>query len=156
MVEYGFQPDFPSASLAEARRWQINPPRVENGLLDLRATLWSSIDNESSRDLDQIEYSEKLPAGSHHLLVGVEAVGSGLLTDSATDVQAGREATSVYTGVVTFPMLPQELSTDATSLREGQDRLALIVELSVDNGGKVMNRTLYPALVRNRARLSYP
>jgi VacB/RNase II family 3'-5' exoribonuclease len=155
MEENGFHPDLPPAVVAEARQWQSAPPPSENGIADLRSTLWSSIDNESSRDLDQIEFTEKLPDGTYRLLVAIADVGSVVATGSATDQHAASEATSVYTGVVTFPMLPTELSTDATSLREGQDRLALVIELSVDAVGKVIRRTLYPAMVRNRARLSY-
>jgi exoribonuclease II len=156
MEDNGFQPDFPGAAVAEARQWQAAPPAPKTGIADLRSTIWSSIDNQSSRDLDQIEFAEKLPDGTYRLLVGIADVGSVVAKGSATDQHARNEATSVYTGVVTFPMLPTELSTDATSLREGQDRLALIIELIVDATGKVTNRTLYPAMVRNRARLSYP
>jgi exoribonuclease-2 len=117
--------------------------------------LWSSIDNDTSRDLDQIEYVEKLSDGTLRLLVGISDVDADVPKGSATDRQAAAESTSVYTGVTTFPMLPEELSTDLTSLLGAKDRLALIIELHVVDSGEVNCHDVYPGWVRNCAKLAY-
>ena len=93
---------------------------------DLRSLLWSSIDNDSSRDLDQVEYVEKLPDGTTRLLVGVADVDALVPKGSATDLHAASETTSVYTGVTVFPMLPNELSTDRTSLVNARTGRAIV------------------------------
>src|SRR5436305_7523130 len=134
MLEAGFQPDFPPEAATEIqalRQKAGSPDKLKLGLQprDLRSLLWSSIDNDSSRDLDQVEYAEKLSDGAVRLLVGIADVDSAVVKGSATDAHAAAETTSVYTGVTTFPMLPEELSTDLTSLREGEDRLAVVIEL---------------------------
>ena len=122
---------------------------------DLRSLLWSSIDNDSSRDLDQVEYVEELPGGAVRLLIGIADVDGAVPKNSATDRQAGMETTSVYTGVTTFPMLPDELSTDLTSLLEAQDRLALVTEMHLLESGEMDGYSVYPAWPRNRAKLAY-
>ena len=122
---------------------------------DLRALLWSSIDNDSSRDLDQVEFVEKLPDGALRLLVGIADVDSSVPKGSATDSHAASETTSVYTGVMTFPMLPSELSTDLTSLVGDQDRISIIIELHILDSGEVNCHDVYPALIHNRAKLAY-
>jgi exoribonuclease-2 len=121
----------------------------------LRSLLWSSIDNDSSRDLDQVEYAENLPDGTTRLLIGIADVDSSVPKGSATDRQASFETTSVYTGVATFPMLPGELSTDRTSLMDAQDRLSLVIELHLADSGEVTCHDVYPAFLRNRAKLAY-
>src|SRR3954447_5856287 len=120
MIDNGFQPDFPPEARRQmdALRAQSRPQESE-GVRDLRSLLWSSIDNDSSRDLDQAEYVEKLADGTLRLLVGIADVDSSVVKGSAPDRRAGGETTSVYLGVATFPMLPGELSTDLTSLMEG-------------------------------------
>jgi exoribonuclease-2 len=111
MLEAGFRPDFPADVLHEVQllkqaALKDNGPAVR----DLRSILWSSIDNDSSRDLDQVEYVEKLPDGATRLLIGIADVDASVPKGSATDGQAAAETTSVYAGVTTFPMLPGELS----------------------------------------------
>jgi exoribonuclease-2 len=156
MVEAGFQPDFPPEVLHEV---QLLKPGVSKdktaGVCDLRSLLWSSIDNDSSRDLDQVEYVEKLPDGTTRLLVGIADVDASVPKGSATDRQAAAESTSVYTGVTTFPMLPGGLSTDLTSLLDAQDRLSLIIEMWVAASGEVERHEVYPAWLRNCAKLAY-
>jgi VacB/RNase II family 3'-5' exoribonuclease len=154
MLEAGFHPDFPPEVVREVQ--SMRPTENGGAARDLRALLWSSIDNEQSRDLDQVEYVERLPNDTLRLLVGIADVDSRVPAHSATDVQAAAESTSVYTGVRTFPMLPEALSTDLTSLVQDQDRSAVVIELEVGPAGEVNGRAVYPALVRNRAKLAYP
>jgi exoribonuclease-2 len=156
MVEAGFHPDFPEPVAQEVQARKQSPVKFAgNAARDLRSLAWSSIDNDSSRDLDQVEYAEKLSDGTVRLLVGIADVDSSVAKGSATDAHAASETTSVYTGVQTFPMLPEELSTDLTSLVEGQDRLAIIIEMHVLDSGEVKCHDLYPAWLRNRAKLAY-
>jgi exoribonuclease-2 len=159
MLDAGFQPDFPPEVVSEAAK--AESPKTESrnpvgaAARDLRALLWSSIDNDSSRDLDQVEYVEQLPDGSVRLLVGIADVDASVPKGSVTDMHAAAEATSVYTGVAIFPMLPGELSTDRTSLLDAQDRCCIVIELHVLASGEVTGHEVYPAWLRNRAKLAY-
>ncbi len=156
MLEAGFRTDFPADVLREAQFLKQAMPKADGpSVRDLRSLLWSSIDNDSSRDLDQVEYVEELPGGAVRLLIGIADVDGAVPKNSATDRQAGMETTSVYTGVTTFPMLPDELSTDLTSLLEAQDRLALVTEMHLLESGEMDGYEVYPAWLRNRAKLAY-
>jgi exoribonuclease-2 len=117
--------------------------------------LWSSIDNDTSRDLDQIEVAERLPNGDVKVLIGIADVDAFVPKQSAIDRHAAREATTVYTGIRNFPMLPEELSTGKTSLLEHQDCLSVVTEFVVAAGGHVTSSNVYRALVRNQAQLQY-
>jgi VacB/RNase II family 3'-5' exoribonuclease len=158
MLENGFQPDFPAGTDRELAAIAAEPPVPAEitGFADLRNLLWSSIDNDTSKDLDQIEWAERLPDGRIRVLVGVADVDARVSKGSIIDTHAQSETTSVYTGVKVFPMLPVELSEGATSLNENQDRIAIVVEYSVDAQGATNNEQAYRALVRNRAQLAYP
>jgi exoribonuclease-2 len=123
-------------------------------LRDLTALLWSSIDNDDSRDLDQIEWAERTPGGIR-VRVGVADVDSVVAKGTPIDRHAQRETTSVYTGIRTFPMLPERLSTDLTSLNEGQDRAAVVIEMLVAADGSIGGESIYQARVRNHAQLTY-
>lgn len=125
------------------------------GVRDLRELPWSSIDNRESRDLDQVEYAERLPDGSVRLLIGVADVDAYVPRGSATDRHAYANTVSVYTPGVVFHMLPERLSTELTSLLEGADRLAVVTELTVAEGGPVVAVDFYRARVRNRLKLVY-
>src|SRR5215469_654619 len=154
MLDAGFTPDFPADVCRDIQA--LKPIAPKNGAVrDLRSLPWSSIDNDSSKDLDQVEYAEKLPDGTVRLLVGIADVDATVRRDSATSHYAATEATSVYTGVAVFPMLPNEFSTDLTSLRDSQDRLSIVIELRVLDSGEVKNYEVYPAWLRNRAKLAY-
>ena len=155
MLEAGFHPDFPPEIFREIQALKPPAPKISGAVRDLRSLLWSSIDNDSSRDLDQVEYAEQLPDGTTRLLVGIADVDSSVPKGSATDLHAASETTSVYTGVATFPMLPEALSTDLTSLRDAQERLSIIIELRVTDSGDVTCHDAYPAWLRNRAKLAY-
>src|SRR5205807_33322 len=116
MLDAGFRPEFPPEVLAEVKSISAESPQNSTPPKDLRSLLWSSIDNETSRDLDQIEYAERNPDGSYRLLIGIADVDSLVPKSSKTDGYAASETTSVYAGVATFPMLPLDLSTNLTSL----------------------------------------
>jgi len=156
MIEAGFRPDFPAEVTREVQALpQVSPEKPAPAVRDLRGLSWSSIDNDSSRDLDQVEYAEKLPNGDVRLLVGIADVDSLVAKGSAIDQRAAAESTSVYTGVTIFPMLPDQLSTDRTSLVNAQERLSVVIELHVADSGEVNCQDIYPALLRNCAKLAY-
>ena len=155
MIAEGFQPDFSPAvdqqvKVLEAQKGAATPA----GVRDLRSMLWSSIDNDSSRDLDQAEVAERLPSGIR-VLVAIADVDTDVPIDSPIDKHAAYETTSVYTGIETFPMLPEELSTGLTSLNENVDRLAVVIEMVVASDGSISSPGVYRALVRNQAQLTY-
>lgn len=154
MIEAGFAPDLNSAVTKEVQSIVASRPSGSE-VRDLRALLWSSIDDKKSRDLDQIEYAEVLPDGETRLLVGIADVDAFVPKGSAIDMHAAENCTSVYTGVKTFPMLPEELSTDLTSLNAGQDRLAIVTEMILAKNGTVKSTDYYRATVNNHAKLSY-
>lgn len=157
MTDAGFQPDFSPAVINEINAIKSRPAsRPDPAVRDLRPLLWSSIDNKSSRDLDQVEYVEQLDDGTHRLLVGIADVDSTVSKGSATDSHAAAEITSVYTGVVTYPMLPEDVSTQLTSLVQDADRLAIVIELVIAPSGEVGRHDVYQAWLRNRAKLDYP
>ena len=156
MIEHGFQPDFPAGVAPELAAIQAHPEvPAAPGASDLRNLLWSSIDNDTSKDLDQIEWAEQLPDGRIRILVGVADVDARVSKGSIIDGHASSETTSVYTGVRVFPMLPAELSEGITSLNENQDRVAVVIEIAVDASGTASEGKAYRALVRNRAQLAY-
>src|SRR5258708_20262568 len=157
MLENGFEPEFPVDARQQLATIMSNPPKITSGgnVRDLRQLLWSSIDNDTSRDLDQIEVAERLADGQIKILVGVADVDAFVPKGSPLDRHAAKETTTVYAGVIIFPMLPEQLSTGATSLLEADDRLCNVVEFTVNPGGEVTASDVYPALVRNKAHLPY-
>ena len=154
MIERGFEPDFPPPVRAQAESLPEAPPPAVDGVRDLRRLLWSSIDNDTSRDLDQIEVAS--PAGEGiRIQVGIADVETDVPTGSPIDTYAAGAATTVYAAVATFPMLPERLSTGLTSLAENADRLAIVVDMVVAADGSISGSSVYPALVHNRAQLTY-
>jgi exoribonuclease-2 len=156
MDQYGFIPGFPPSVLREvgALAAKIFPDTL-NDPRDLRSLLWSSIDNHDSRDLDQIEVCEEGPNGEIRVRVAIADVDVYVSKDSETDRHAGHNGTSVYTGVTTFPMLPDRLSAGITSLLPGQDRMAVVMEYTVLPDGSVRPGDIYRAIVTNQAKLVY-
>ena len=122
----------------------------------MRNLLWSSIDNDTSKDLDQIEYVEALPNGNSRVLIGIADVDAFVPKGSPIDQHALRETTTVYTGVDIFSMLPEELSTGSTSLLESQERLAVVGDFTIDAQAHVVATEIYLARVLNKAQLAYP
>ncbi|WP_353068538.1 RNB domain-containing ribonuclease [Tunturibacter empetritectus] len=155
MVREGFHTDFPEGSDAQvAAIRSAAGAKTDADVRDLRGLLWSSIDNDTSRDLDQIEVAERVDGGVR-VMVGVADVSASVLKDTPLDRHAAEQTQTVYTAVRNFSMLPTELSTDLTSLNEDEDRMAVVVEFVVDSEGKVQDTAIYRAQVRNKAQLAY-
>lgn len=155
LVTHGFRPDFPAEVLDEVAQLPEARPARDGIARDLRALPWSSIDNRDSRDLDQVEWVEALEGDRIRLLVGVADVDSRVRKDGAIDAHAGVNTTSIYVAGGVFPMLPERLSNDLTSLNPGEDRHAVVVDLVLDAEGKVVAEVIYRAHVRNHARFDY-
>jgi len=151
MRAHGLEPDFSAAAREQLRH--IAAPGA-NSIRDLRSLPWSSIDNDDSRDLDQLEVCAATGSPTR-VLVAIADVDSLVSKDSPLDLHAGTNTTSVYTPAVVFPMLPLELSTDRTSLNEGEDRAAIVIEMVVGPSGQLLESNVYRALVRNHAQLTY-
>jgi exoribonuclease II len=152
LQDNGFEPDLPPGIAAS-----IPAADAAAHVRDLRGLAWSSIDNDDSRDLDQIEVAERLPDGSIRILVGIADVDALVPKDSQVDRFARHNTVTLYTGVHTFAMLPEVLSTDRTSLLEGAEHLAVITEMVVRRDGELddAQTKVYPARVTNRAQLVY-
>ena len=157
MVENGFEPEFPAGVQQQVADLKARPPITPSSkdVRDLRGLLWSSIDNDTSRDLDQIEVAESLTNGDVKVLIGIADVDAFVPKASAIDDHAAKETTTVYAGVRNFPMLPEELSTGASSLLENGDKLGVVIEFVASSDGVVSSSSVYRALVRNKAQLTY-
>ncbi len=155
MIERGLLPDFSPAVLAETGAIAQAPMERGPGIRDLRSLLWASIDNDTSRDLDQLSVSESMTGGKVKVLVAVADVDAAVKPRSAIDEHARTNTTSVYTAAEVFPMLPEKLSTDLTSLGEGRERMAIVIEMVVAADGTVERSDIYRAVVFNRAKLAY-
>ena len=155
MAERGLIPDFPKTVQQEIEELTAPAaPRKTPSLHDMRALLWVSIDNDDSRDLDQLTFAREID-GRDHIFVAIADVDGLVKRDSAIDRYAGQNTTSVYTPTKIFPMLPLKLSNDLTSLNEQCDRSAIVVEMHVDGDGNYHLIDVYPAWVRNHAKLAY-
>ena len=155
MTERGLLPEFSAEVLAEAE--SIAGPAADRdvAIRDLRHLLWCSIDNDDSLDLDQLTVAEVLPDGATKILVAIADVDALVKTGSATDSHAAENAMSVYTAAIILPMLPERLSNDLSSLNEGQERMAIVVEAVIAADGGVTESDVYRALVLNHAKLNY-
>jgi exoribonuclease-2 len=155
MLERGLLPDFSPQALAELDGIDGPATRVEESTRDLRHLVWCSIDNDDSRDLDQLTVAEVMPGGAARILVAIADVDAVVKKHSALDDHARHNTTSVYTGAKTFPMFPDKLSTDLTSLNYGSDRLAIVAEMVIAGDGTLQGSDLYGATVSNHAKLAY-
>ena len=153
MLDRGLQPDFPAGALAQLNGMAAAaaPPEFR----DLSELLWCSIDNDDSRDLDQLSVAEALPGGAARILVAVADVDAVVSAGSPLDAHAAVNTTSVYTAAAVFPMLPERLSTDLTSLGAGQRRLSLVIDMTMTAAGEVTSSRVYRAVVVNKAKLAY-
>ena len=153
LIDSGFAPELDAAAKAELEG--LKPAQMSDGIRDLRSLLWSSIDNTESRDLDQVEVAEQLPDGALRVRLGIADVDALVPKGSALDRHAFTNATSVYTGVSVYPMLPERLSTDLTSLNEGEERVALVADLVLEKDGTPRSHEVYRAMIVNHAKLAY-
>ena len=155
MLERGLLPDFSPEALAELARIPASPSLDGDKARDLRDLLWASIDNDDSRDLDQLTVAEPIAGDAVKILVAVADVDSIVKNGSAIDAHARHNTTSVYTAATVFPMLPEELSTNLTSLNPNEDRTATVVEMVIGKDGSLQASDIYRARVRNHAKLAY-
>ncbi len=155
MREKGLTPDFPKSALEQLSAITDPAAAKPDGLRDLRSLLWASIDNDDSRDLDQLSVAEALPGGETKVLVAIADVDALVKKGTPLDERAAQNTTSVYTAGGVFPMLPEKLSTDLTSLNQDEDRAAIVIEFVVDGGGAPRDEKVYQAVVRNKAKLAY-
>jgi len=158
MRNYGFEPFFPPSVMAQVDEIELEEDILQkagSGARDLRHLLWSSIDNFDTEDLDQLEYCEQGKNGEILAKVAVADVDAFVPKHSITDLHARKSTTSVYTGIETYPMLPDRLSKNLSSLLPNQDRLAIVIEFTVLPHGQVKPGEIYRAMVRNRAKLVY-
>ena len=152
MIERGLEPDFPADAMAQATR--LREPTVDS-VPDQRHLPWCSIDNDDSRDLDQLTAAESAGDGRTRLLIAIADVDVLVGKDSPLDDHAQQNTTSVYTPARIFPMLPERLSTDLTSLNPDEDRIAVVISFVVDREGAVVAGDVARGVVRNRAKLAY-
>lgn len=153
MKERGLKPDFSAQEIQQLEL--INQPASATAeTVDLRSLLWCSIDNDDSRDLDQLTYAEK-DKESYLFWIAVADVSSLVKKNTPIDRHAQINTTSVYTPAKIFPMLPEKLSTDLTSLNENEDRMAMVVKILMNKTGEIENFTIFPAIVHNHAKLAY-
>ena len=155
MIERGFRPDFSSRVVAELERIRGPAERTERSVRDLTRLLWCSIDNDESRDLDQLTVAEALPGGAVKAFVAIADVDALVDRRSALDDHARHNTTSVYTPAAIFSMIPEKLSNDFTSLGFDANRLAIVVEIEFAPDGSPVRSDVYRAAVRNRAKLAY-
>ncbi|MDP2874794.1 MAG: ribonuclease catalytic domain-containing protein, partial [Holophaga sp.] len=155
MLEKGLAPDFSKPALAQLEKITGPAPCTEPSMRDLRSRIWCSLDNDDSRDLDQLTVAEVLPDGATTVWVAIADVDAIVKRATPLDDHAQQNTTSVYTVAELFPMLPTKLSTNFTSLNEDEDRLAMVVEMTFTEDGSLRSSDLYPAIVRNHAKLAY-
>jgi len=157
MLAQGFEPDFPPATRQQLVDISAHPPQLtpSEKVRDLRGLVWSSIDNDTSKDLDQIEVAERLPNGDVKVMVGIADVDAFVGKGTPIDQHAAKETTTVYAGICNFSMLPEELSTGASSLLENVDRPGVVVEFVISASGSMDSSNVYRAIVRNKAQLTY-
>jgi exoribonuclease-2 len=155
MLDRGLYPEFPRDVFLELEHIGASPAASNPNIIDLRGMIWSSIDNDDSLDLDQLTVAEKMPDDTVKIFVAIADVDLLVKRGSAIDSYASHNTTSVYTAAEIFPMLPNKLSTDLTSLNYANDRIAVIVEMIVAGDGTVLSSNVYRAVVRNHAKLAY-
>jgi exoribonuclease-2 len=155
MIERGLLPDYSPEALAELDRIHAAPTGAEDPVRDLRHLLWCSIDNDDSRDLDQLTVAESLSTGAVKIYVAIADVDAIVKRDTAIDDHARHNTASIYTAAKIFPMLPEKLSTDLTSLNFGVERLSVVIEMVIETDGSLRDSGVYRAIVLNHAKLAY-
>lgn len=154
MQEKGLQPEFSKDELQQLSHIN-NPAPLSSKYVDLRSLLWCSIDNDDSRDLDQLTYAEKGTDGKTTLWIAIADVDALVEKDSPIDMHARINTTSVYTPAKIFAMLPEKLSTNLTSLSENEDRVSMVVKIQITQSGDIESSSIFQAIVHNYAKLTY-
>jgi VacB/RNase II family 3'-5' exoribonuclease len=154
MIDHGLDPDF-DKDVRKQLDGIRGPAYADPSLKDLRHLAWCSIDNDDSRDLDQLTWAEEDGKGNTRIFIAVADVDALVHKDTPIDRRAQHNTTSVYTAATVFPMLPEKLSTDLTSLNEGEDRVAMVIEMTVGDDGSASEGDVYRAVVHNKAKLAY-
>ena len=155
MIERGLLPDYSPEALAELNDIHAAPMRDEGSVRDLRHLPWCSIDNDDSRDLDQLSVAEAMSTGAVKIYVAIADVDAIVKKGTAIDDHARHNTTSVYTAAEIFPMLPERLSTDLTSLNRDAERLSIVIEMVIETDGSLRDSGVYMAIVLNHAKLAY-
>lgn len=155
MLERGLLPDFSAQAIAQLNKIEGTVLQTEQSTRDLKNLLWCSIDNDDSDDLDQLTVAIKMPEGAIKVLIAIADVDAVVKKSSPIDEHAKHNTTSIYTAGQIFPMLPNKLSTDITSLNYAADRLAIVVEITLGEDGVLIGSDLYKAIVCNQAKLAY-
>ena len=155
MQEKGLDPDFPAAALQQLDGIHEPAREMDPAIRDRRDLPWASIDNDDSRDLDQLSVAEERPGGAVNVLIAIADVDALVRKGTPLDARAAQNTTSVYTAGGIFPMLPEKLSTDLTSLNQDEDRLSIVIEYVVNADGTLGASGVSRALVRNKAKLAY-
>ena len=155
MIDRGLEPDFPEAAQKQADAIPKAAAETDATIRDMRDLLWCSIDNDDSRDLDQLTVAEDLGNGNVRALVAVADVDALVKKGTPLDLHARQNTTSVYTAARIFPMLPERLSTNLTSLNENEEREAIVIDMVVSKDGEVQSGDVYRARVLNKAQLAY-
>ena len=155
MLEHGLEPDLPAAAAAQLNAIAGPPTEHSAQIRDQRGLPWCSIDNDDSRDLDQLSVAQALGGGAVRILVAIADVDATIAAGSPLDAHAAANTTSVYTAAQIFPMFPERLSTDLTSLAENEERLSLVIDMTIATDGGISAADIYRAMVVNRAKLAY-
>ena len=155
MLEKNLLPDFSADALAQLNQIQAPAVTEQGTIRDMRSLLWASIDNDDSLDLDQLTVAEQMTGNQVKILVSIADVDALVKDGSAINEHAKHNTTSVYTAAEIFPMLPEKLSTNLTSLNFNEDRLSIVVEMVIGSDGTLLDSDVYLALVHNRAKLAY-
>lgn len=156
MIDRGLLAEFSPQVRREARRLKAPVDGNDGEIRDLRSLPWCSIDNDDSRDIDQLTATQNVSRDVHRILVAVADVDAVVKKGTATDLHAKHNTTTVYCPTVTFTMIPEELCYDVTSLNEGEDRLAVVIDMEISSRGRVRMESVYRAWVNNKAQLAYP
>ena len=155
MMDRGLLPDFSVQAIDQLNGIDGTISKIEESIQDLRSYLWCSIDNDDSKDLDQLSAAIEMPGGATKIFIAIADVDAVVKKSSPIDDHAKHNTTSVYTAAQIFPRLPEKISTDITSLNYEEDRSAIVVEIIVAEDGSLQNSHIYRAIVRNRAKLAY-
>lgn len=155
MTERELFPEFPREAISQLNRIHEPASLEVNGIRDLRNILWCSIDNDDSLDLDQLTAAKAMPDGTVKIFVAIADVDALVPKFTAIDLHARHNTLSVYTTAITFPMLPEKLSNDLTSLNFNTERLAVVIEMVIASNGLLKSSSIYRAAVENHAKLCY-